>query len=345
MNDAYHDRKRIPWIDCAKGVGIILVVWAHAGGPWSRYINQFHMPFFFLLSGYLYKAYNIKPYFIKKIKTLYIPYISCNLFSMVFRMMFDLDNFLYYFYYSIQIGVMLKQNDGLFFGATWFLASLFITSVLYRVIDLILGKIIPSFRYELMLVLFSYIAACGRMLEEPSLGRMLILMFFFAMGNIIKVYEKKLYWLDNLYVALMCFAAYIFIAANNIASMGTNEYRFFYLFLAGALMASLSLIYFVKRLVKSEFSSIKFLRDRLISLGRRSIDVVIWHLVVFRIIVAIWLFSENGSVREMLQYYPTYKSDRGGWLLYCIAGLSVSVVIGRVVRILLQKTKIIKPIK
>lgn len=39
--------KRSKCIDIIKGIGIIMVVWAHAGGPFSKYINSFHMPLFF----------------------------------------------------------------------------------------------------------------------------------------------------------------------------------------------------------------------------------------------------------------------------------------------------------
>lgn len=43
------------WIDFAKGIGIILVVWAHTGGSFHEYIAQFHMPLFFFVSGFLYQ--------------------------------------------------------------------------------------------------------------------------------------------------------------------------------------------------------------------------------------------------------------------------------------------------
>lgn len=40
-------RKRNVTIDVAKGIGIILVVVAHAGMPGSAIVNRFHMAFFF----------------------------------------------------------------------------------------------------------------------------------------------------------------------------------------------------------------------------------------------------------------------------------------------------------
>lgn len=41
-------------IDIAKGIGIILVVYGHLACPVAREIFLFHMPLFFLLSGYFF---------------------------------------------------------------------------------------------------------------------------------------------------------------------------------------------------------------------------------------------------------------------------------------------------
>lgn len=57
------------WIDIAKGIGIVLVALAHTqslDSSISSLIYSFHMPLFFILSGYLLKSYN-KSESIKKI--------------------------------------------------------------------------------------------------------------------------------------------------------------------------------------------------------------------------------------------------------------------------------------
>lgn len=70
---------RLLSIDIAKGMGIILVVWAHAKGPFSSYIYQFHMPFFFLISGYLFNPNTSFRQFAKrKFTSLYVPFILWN---------------------------------------------------------------------------------------------------------------------------------------------------------------------------------------------------------------------------------------------------------------------------
>ncbi len=53
MNENF---KRIQWVDFAKGIAIILVVMAHVitkETPLINFIYTFHMPFFFVMAGYL----------------------------------------------------------------------------------------------------------------------------------------------------------------------------------------------------------------------------------------------------------------------------------------------------
>ena len=73
---------RIPWIDTAKGLGVILVFWGHLlyggsaiGGVINRAIYSFHMPMFFILSGYVLKDDNcsILSFIKAKFKRILLP--------------------------------------------------------------------------------------------------------------------------------------------------------------------------------------------------------------------------------------------------------------------------------
>jgi len=67
-------------ITAAKGIGIILVVIGHIlEGVISPAIFTFHMPFFFILSGIVYKAYANREFTIKKTQRLVYPYIFYSL--------------------------------------------------------------------------------------------------------------------------------------------------------------------------------------------------------------------------------------------------------------------------
>ena len=83
---------RITWIDTAKFIGIFCIYLGHFGNSAGRsypFVFIFHVPLFFFLSGYCYRHTNdIKNYFIKKIKTIIIPYFSFSLLSIIFFFLF-----------------------------------------------------------------------------------------------------------------------------------------------------------------------------------------------------------------------------------------------------------------
>jgi len=96
---------RLNWIDYLKAVGIFLVVYGHAIGVIpvvEKWIFSFHMPLFFLVSGFLIKPehleHGFKSFFIKTTKALIPPYI---IFAVAF--------YLFWFLVGRQIG----QDAGL----------------------------------------------------------------------------------------------------------------------------------------------------------------------------------------------------------------------------------------
>lgn len=75
------NNKRYNWLDSAKTIGILLVVLGHIpseyGYKWAIFL--FHMPLFFMLSGYLYKFVDVKSEFKRCCKSLLIPYLIYSL--------------------------------------------------------------------------------------------------------------------------------------------------------------------------------------------------------------------------------------------------------------------------
>lgn len=74
--------RRIGWIDIAKGIGIILIVLGHSSqGIVRQIIYSFHVPLFFILSGYTVKddKYTPAEILIKRIKQLLPYYAVCGI--------------------------------------------------------------------------------------------------------------------------------------------------------------------------------------------------------------------------------------------------------------------------
>lgn len=91
---------RLDWIDISKGIGILLVVFAHTLVPALRdgsiavgfiwiFIYNFHMPLFFFISGWLFEKglsrHKDKGKFILgKLKLLMLPYLTFSVFAYAF---------------------------------------------------------------------------------------------------------------------------------------------------------------------------------------------------------------------------------------------------------------------
>lgn len=76
------ESKRLDFLDIAKGIGIIFVLYSHSCGfpVFGNAVTAFYMPLFFFISGYVYKTgrsagENIK----RKLKQLLIPYVGFTL--------------------------------------------------------------------------------------------------------------------------------------------------------------------------------------------------------------------------------------------------------------------------
>ncbi|MET0365882.1 MAG: acyltransferase family protein [Sphingobium sp.] len=73
---------RVEWVDAAKGLGILLVIAGHVWwqpGPAHRIIYAFHMPLFFILSGYMVKPQPTIGLIAKQVRSLFVPFVAFSL--------------------------------------------------------------------------------------------------------------------------------------------------------------------------------------------------------------------------------------------------------------------------
>lgn len=148
-------RERIDWIDCTKGLGMLLVIYGHCvkfGGFMHNLIFAFHMPMFFLLSGlFLNKNNSFKDFTIKKMKALLLPYLYCFCLSLILGAIYAVLQ-------SKSVSVSNVFED-LYLGvprnvsSVWFLMCMFFTLLLCRII--IAGPLFLQYFCVLILALFS----------------------------------------------------------------------------------------------------------------------------------------------------------------------------------------------
>jgi len=78
------------WIDWAKSIGIMLVIMGHYGMGdkiYGTFIYAFHMPLFFIVSGYLFtpppQDNSYKQFVLKNVRSLIVPYFIFGIFSVL----------------------------------------------------------------------------------------------------------------------------------------------------------------------------------------------------------------------------------------------------------------------
>lgn len=143
---------RLDWADVAKGIGIFLMVMGHSGLPMviHDWIYSFHMPFFFILSGYFFKSgkYKTVEYIVRKFRTIIVPYVFFVISIEILRFCGDSLELNIPSPRSIQDVVVYGRD----LGATWFLTSLFFTEIIYY----LLNNLFKDKRWLLFLSILSF---------------------------------------------------------------------------------------------------------------------------------------------------------------------------------------------
>ena len=136
------------WADNAKAIGIFLMVLGHnvlANDGVFDFIYSFHMPLFFILSGYFSSAKQelFLPYLKKNVKALLVPYVVFYLLTLPFGM-FVIWAHPYNHPYDGWLEFIMKPLIGLFTvkttsfafhtnGPSWFFVALFIVKLLFYI--------------------------------------------------------------------------------------------------------------------------------------------------------------------------------------------------------------------
>lgn len=132
--------KRFDYLDIAKGIGILLVVWAHIMliGASHRLIYAFHMPLFFFISGMLFNKDKFTSFgqFLKmRAKRLFVPYLLYSVATWCVWAAFrylrhdEVDS-----YFMPLLQTFIAQGSGEFMvhnSALWFVPCLFAVEIIY----------------------------------------------------------------------------------------------------------------------------------------------------------------------------------------------------------------------
>lgn len=190
--------KRVDWVDFLKFIGISAVILGHINFPLNGFIYTWHMPLFFMISGFFIKFDTLfKDFVVKNFKRLMIPYF---IFSIIGLFMEIIKRYLLHreaLDYAHELKGIFVDMDfaGLcdtYAFVLWFLPALFFA----RVFLYLIKNKIPSLLLQSLVVAFLFMGSFY--IDLPfGLDNALNSLIFVYIGNIIFV--KRL---PNIFVLL-----------------------------------------------------------------------------------------------------------------------------------------------
>lgn len=194
VDNQFMKQTRNQWIDVAKGITIILMVLGHSSlpKPISNYIWSFHMPLFFIASGWMtnWDKYGMQFFFIRKFQTLIIPFCVYSLIVLVWR------------YLLTGEGLFSWLGNGWDGYALWFIPVLFLALIIAKAISMVVYK---SLRFTIIVGLLALgCALCYNGIILPwTLSTVPYAVFLVLAGSLLRRFQQEVEQ-PRWWVALLC---------------------------------------------------------------------------------------------------------------------------------------------
>lgn len=304
-------------LDITKGIAIILVVIGHnymISVPIRHLIYSFHMPLFFLISGYLYKPKSVKASLIRDVRYLLVPYfITCALavaFYCLTYLKSGVSAQLRYYFLATFCGSGIPHECKIWanlpiIGAIWFLPALFICKNVYNALPvrrrLLLSAIlfIASTLLGRYVIFLPFSALCG-----------LSAIIFYAIGDYFKKVQK-VSWLCLL-IGIVCWGASLKFSNVLLVSPKLDLY---FIDVIGATTISFLIYKTSKRIDK-----IPVLSDSLALIGKCSLYVLCIHMIdqECQLSRRLIIYTDLSSVNHITNWAQLFLPFVGALLYYYV---------------------------
>ena len=291
-------KKRIAWIDIARGIAIIAVIAGHSlGNYWPNYLGNFlfafHMPIFFILSGYLYHEQSQKRLTEKNFFNLLVPYIATVFIAfilLVFYRIFpnsviapskgpSIKAFIISAIYGAGGEVMIPNTDFKInaVGAIWFLLAMFIANQIFNVVMKLKIKMYGKVIIILLITLLGIQTAKFFFLPF-SIQPALIAQIFLLSGYLIKKYDvmSKV----NYVILIVLIVLWAWDASFNLFDFeGVNAANIYLAVLVG-ITTSVAVMK-ISMYIEIGATNIKlmWINDTLLFWGSQSLILLCFHLI------------------------------------------------------------------
>lgn len=303
--------ERVQWLDIAKGIGIFLVVIGHTGltKVIATWIWSFHMPLFFILSGFSFtftKSPSLIKFIKKRIRNLLIPYIIFSLIVYLWSLLINYELF------RLNYSELFLGWRGL---ALWFIPVLFCTEIIYFVISKTLNNILLLF-----VVIFSLLI--GYFFYENNIHFLFKFevvftsIFFYYIGN--KFLKKIVCFFFKFDTFILFIMSFCFLLLSILLSyinypgldMAYNYIGIFYITYVNAVVGTVFIV-ITSVVIERYLYSFYYLGTVILFLGVNSLIVLSFHQVVLMTYKKLFINFNfmpyfNSSLRHILMWITVF---------------------------------------
>lgn len=347
-------------ISIAKAIGIILMVLGHSGiqSFVHDFIYMFHMPLFFLLSGYLFKEKYLtdaNTFIRRRIKTLYFPFVIWSvLFLLLHNLFFDINiyNLKYGYtggvprYSSVDIWhhfldiVTKMQGSDELLGTFWFLKALFFGSLIsYFALKICPKPFVCIIILTPLFILSSHFRIWIPYIIVGALECYSAILFLLGFW-----YKKSGYHLEQKWWCA-CLGLFSVIIGTlywpgEITGIGTRK---LIPYTTSAIGGSL-MVLFISHLTTN--ANTQKIKNSLIYIGNNTMIVLVLHFLSFKL-VSLIIIKLYGLSIDRLAEFPIIKeyATQGWWILYLIVGVGIPIGIKLIWQELSSKIQVFLNIK
>ena len=349
-----------------KAIGIIAMVVAHAECPGrlSGFIYEWHMPLFFIVSGYFFSTRYLSDWstFVKKrIKGIYIPFVTWAVIILCLHNLFFEVGLLNEHFGNDSGGVLhpynwhtfcqrlwaivfsMSQYDEFICGAYWFFRALLVASISYLILyKMIAPRVTRWIKTEnvayvvLFVPLLLALWKCGEGLRITTLSqggyRDLMGAFFYGFGVVFRlnIDRYRTYLQRNAVVtisaAVLCgVGVYLLSRYWSSAMLISPNMEKCIALVPGAILGWM-MAYNASTLISGRDSLTKRI---LVYIGDNTLYILLFHVLSYKLVSAMKIMYYHLDWQQIGCHMVVHEHNHedGFWILYAIVGIAVPLLL------------------
>lgn len=330
-------RSKNNYISIAKALGIILMVVGHSGCPTAigKFIYLFHMPLFFVCSGYFFKEISDRPslmsFYKKRMKGLYLPYLK---WSLLFLLLHNLLRYLHItgsVYYQTEdyirqfIKLIAMTDYELLIRPFWFIKELLLASLIVATLSFLTSRLSIKKRSELLFVIALIFSVISKLLPPiPLIGDCSVLclsILYYYTGILLYKYKHHIQLTNTTMTLSFCIVLIgsIFFVGDIDMRFTTiyNQIPYYVLSITGIILILC---------ISQKLETINNI-SALYYIGNHTMPILALNLLALKFgnLIKIWIYGM--PLERLSSYTVIYENNTSFWLIYTAIGVVIPMIL------------------